>query len=226
MARKIFPVMLCLFLVLTLAAPASAAGYSNLADPASADWLTDYRMNSSGSGTACEAAIVTNYIAVSAGDVVRVKGLDLTSTHTNYANTPKQALYSLDDRSILSVDAASSGGEYWSYTTDGDIAVFTVLWSAAGYIRFSGELADGCSAADVVITVNEEIVTDGTPSVGSEENSGVLVAVGFGVNGAIVAVGNVAKALVTSGGALYLLLPVVGLVIGANLVLYFTKRKR
>lgn len=135
---------------------AAAGDYTNLADPGSSDWLTDQRMNSSGGGTACAASLVTNYIAVSPGDVVRVQGLDVVTALTNYANTPKQAVYNAD-KGVLSVDAAASGGNYWAYEADGDIAVFTVNYSTAAYMRFSGELADGCSASDVVITVNEAI---------------------------------------------------------------------
>lgn len=129
---------------------------NNLAAPTGSEWLTDYRMNSSGGGTACENAIVTNYIALTPGDVVRVKGLDLISTLTSYASAPKQAIFD-GSKNVLSVDVATNGGNYWSYEAVEDVAVFTVNYSTAAYMRFSGELADGCSAADVIITVNEEI---------------------------------------------------------------------
>ena len=62
---------------------------TNLADRTSPDWLTDQRMSMGSAIYDCQGAVVTNYIPVSEGDVIRIKALDTVNEMTNHPNTPK-----------------------------------------------------------------------------------------------------------------------------------------
>ena len=130
----------------------SSGGYTNLADKASEDWANDSRLNSSAAVVDCPGSCVTNWIACKAGDVIRVKGiniLDGTSGYLCYFRTDTQALESAK---------LSSYTEHFTVSEDGVIAytVFTIsesipeVWD--GRLRFSGAVT-----GDVVITVNEAL---------------------------------------------------------------------
>lgn len=132
---------------------------TNLADRSSADWLTDQRMSVDSAIWPCAGAVVTNYIPVKPGDVVRVYNLDMVSNPTNYGNTPKSGLYD-SNKAELFVNVANSGGTYWSYVAeDAHTAALTVLSTSGAYFRFCGEPYDGYTEEDVVITINEKEVT-------------------------------------------------------------------
>ena len=156
--------------VITATAVSSGPRYTNLADPTSAYWKNGYRLSiSSGSSVACAGRTVTNFIPAKAGDVLRVKGMSIT---TNYGGqNGKVVLYS-----TLDTDSSKLGGLYGvtgsgtnfgdQVNTNGDVSTYTVALdnsgaqtatSACQYIRLDGVLLDGYTANDVVITVNEEI---------------------------------------------------------------------
>lgn len=144
---------------LMLTVQTSAAAYVNLADPYSSDWLTDKRMSGGSAVYNCVGAYVTNYIPVKDGDIVRVRGLDVVSELTNFPNTPKSALYDVN-KNELYLDLASGGSKYWRYADDEDISVITITCADAAFLRLCGELVNGYSVDDVVITVNQDIVED------------------------------------------------------------------
>lgn len=146
-------------IVITAVAEEVTVTYTNLADPTSADWMTGYRLNSSGVAVAADGVTVTNFIAVNDGDVVRIKGIDLTG----YNSAPY-----LEDETVHSsfgVSKLSSqegiGANNVTVTTTG--AEFTVVdglsttssTSPVKYWRFSGVLNG--TADDVIITINETI---------------------------------------------------------------------
>ncbi len=132
---------------------------TNLADRSSTDWLTDQRLSMESAIWPCVGAVVTNYIPVKPGDVVRVYNLDMVSIPTNYNNTPKSGLYD-GNKNELFVNVARSGAEFWSYVLESEyVAALTVTSPAGAYFRFCGEPYDGFTAEDIVITVNEKEVT-------------------------------------------------------------------
>jgi hypothetical protein len=146
----------------------------NLADPTSADWQEGYRLSvSSGSTSALVGHTTTNYIPCKGGDILRVKGLNITgyiggSGDSKYS--AKILSYTSDKTKILGLYAVGSGLTQMygtKVTTDGDVSTYTLMYSDDGaqnarnetaYIRIDGGLMNGYTANDVVITINEEIV--------------------------------------------------------------------
>lgn len=159
-------------IVITATAVSSGPRYTNLADPTSSFWKDGYRLSiSSGGAVACAGRTVTNFIPAKSGDVLRVKGMSIT---TNYGGqNGKIVLYSTAD-----TESSKLGGLYGvtgsgtnfgdQVSTNGDISTYTVALNNSGaqtatsecqYIRLDGVLLTGYTADDVAITVNEEIPT-------------------------------------------------------------------
>ena len=133
---------------MTLGAKPLVPNFTNLADPTSSDWLTDNRLNSSGGGTANEGLIVTNYISVTNGDVIRVKGLDMTNGAARIAG--------YGGSKNVQFSASLSSTNYATNKTVGtDESVFTLSYSGIAFLRVSGGLNG--KAEDVIVTKNEEI---------------------------------------------------------------------
>ncbi len=147
--------------------------YTNLADPTSADWQTDYRLSLSSGGTSVLAGhIVTNFIPCKMGDTLRVKGLwivDLSDNSTGGADNCKVVTYNSDKGQIVGM-YGSMGVSDQTYgakvTVDGDIQTYTILLdstnvqrtnSTCAYLRIDGKLMNGYTKDDVIITINEEI---------------------------------------------------------------------
>jgi len=152
----------------------------NLADPTSTDWLTNTRLSSSkGCGTPATGSILTNYIPAKAGDIIRVKGLNLYSN--NGGNHSAIAIYSstatttdangkLDAyQNFVYTDmskSTSGDGAREDVSVNGDIYTYTIAMrdgiqranASTAYCRVSAPLASGYTANDVIITINEEIV--------------------------------------------------------------------
>lgn len=144
----------------------------NLADPTSADWLTDNRLATGyGYGKPCEGHILTNYIPAKEGDILRVKGLSITEYVTN--NSCAVATYT-DDKVYNSRYAFTgrtqedgfSLGARNQVTVNGDMQTYTIALLDDGtqqaeagttFIRIDGVIMEGYTANDVIITINEEI---------------------------------------------------------------------
>lgn len=130
--------------------PEPVPNFTNLADPTSADWLTDNRLNSSGTGTALTGSHVTNFFPVKNGDVIRVKGIDLSLT------SGRVAMYNSEKSVLFSTTISAT-----SYVTDkalaSDLSSFVVAYTndTVAYMRIAGELTG--TKEDVIITKNEEI---------------------------------------------------------------------
>lgn len=158
----------------------------NLADPTSADWLTDKRLAMVYGYTKDSVGnIFTNYIPVKSGDVIRVKGLNLYGVQNGISSAI--ACYSSNTDTSTDSDGALNaytGGVYTAVTTeleengvrdqvsqDGNIFTYTILVYNDGtqmadpetaYIRISAPLLEGYTAEEVIITVNEAIPEDNT----------------------------------------------------------------
>ena len=150
--------------------------YTNLADPTSADWQEGYRLSLSSGGTSALAGhTTTNYIPCKRGDVLRVKGLNivgyLADGATESPNAAKIVTYDSSKTKLSGLYGITLTGNNSAYaskvTTSGDVSTYTILrdnddvqctTSECAYVRIDGELMDGYTAEDVIITVNEEIV--------------------------------------------------------------------
>ncbi len=140
--------------------------FTNLADPTSADWLTNHRLSTSGT-SALSGAIVTNFINASNTDVIRIKGLDVCSMFSN-SSYPRMHCFDMSGTNMA--------GEFYPYhiingghgSIENDIYTIEGLYngttslngniSTVSKVRFCGVLLPGYTAQDVIITVNEEIV--------------------------------------------------------------------
>lgn len=152
--------------------PPEGSGKKNLADPASADWLVDHRLSTSGGGgSALAGHTLTNFIPAKMGDTLRVKGLNLKAADVNgkpsavgiyKADKSYQANFVLTGMGGTS--SADSAGH--QVTQNGDVFEYTILMDDTGaqranaqtaYIRIDGVLMDGYAKEDVIITINEPI---------------------------------------------------------------------
>ena len=146
------------------------AAFANLADPTSDDWLHKHRFKSDGSlisdnNCTHPDCVVTNYIPVKQGDVVRVKGLNIrvvsadvtpvstTNTRSVFCNASKATIGSVVPNNV---SACVESGDMWTYTIAEGVSDIDA--SQIAFIRFNGTLYSGYTANDVIITVNEEIV--------------------------------------------------------------------
>lgn len=134
---------------------ASGEENTNLAIPTSTDWKTDYRLNSSGAVTSYTGCVVTNFIPVKDGDVVRVKGINLMEATGGYVcgydtNKTKcsdsQKLSSFPDTitTISTDEYVFSIIDLRGYDDTGELS----------FVRFSGSLTS--TAENVVITVEND----------------------------------------------------------------------
>ena len=162
-------------IVITAVAEEIKAKYTNLANPASADWQEGYRLSISGGNTSALAGhTTTNYIPAKAGDVLRVKGLnivgDVTSNGSGSQNAAKIVTFNGSKTKINGLygytqDSADQYGLIVSVS--GNVSTLTILYSNkntqiatsdCAYIRIDGALMNGYTKNDVIITINEEIV--------------------------------------------------------------------
>ena len=100
-------------------------------------------------------AVVTNFIPITTGDVIRVKGINFAD-YANYSSAPKNGIFS--NTAAISSGTATQDSSYWTYSTEsnGEIAVYTITASSsATRFRLSGDLIG--TAEDVIITRNEPI---------------------------------------------------------------------
>lgn len=140
--------------------------YTNLADPSSADWYTDKRLNSSHAVVDADTGLgntVTNFVACKAGDTIRVKGLNIAYYAYTGGSTGRSILRYYADTSSAPVSTIIPADNMSYFTNENDLWTFVVGAGITGdttainYVRFNGYLYDGYTANDVVITVNEEI---------------------------------------------------------------------
>lgn len=156
----------------TLTHNSNTTGYTNLADPSSADWKENSRINSSLQIVAASikdgttGGALTNYIPCKAGDVIRVKGLNVANYYSNttgdvgrsyaYFYGEDKTLANYADRNIPADDSNwINTGDSWQYTVGAGLTSDT---SVIQWCRMQGYYYDGYAADSVIITVNQEIV--------------------------------------------------------------------
>lgn len=143
-------------------------GITNLADPKSADWKTDYRLNSSCATTPCAPCEVTNFIPCKVGDVIRVKGMNISNYYSNGVGTAlartTAGFFAENKTTVIAKNVPADGngwvnnGDMWTYTVGTSLTSVSGSSSDIRYCRMCGILYDGYTVNDVIITVNEEIV--------------------------------------------------------------------
>ena len=134
--------------------------YTNLADPTSADWKSNYRLSSSGL-SAETGTLVTNIINMAQNDVIRIKGLDISSKNlTMWQTSGQKWVYSkyTDYVSNSTFELISGSTEYV------EIKLKSAYYNQ---IRFSGIPNSGNvnDVDDIIITINEEITSQVTTTV-------------------------------------------------------------
>lgn len=139
-------------------------GIANLADPTSAEWVENRRINSSGSIVEAYAgSVVANFIPCKAGDVVRVKGIDIAYYQAGPTDGGKTNMwyYKADKTTsvtkIVVVDNTSifvNSGDTWTFTVGSGVSSGA---DQIAYVRPFGRYMSGYTKNDVVITVNQEI---------------------------------------------------------------------
>lgn len=127
--------------------------FTNIADPASSDWKEGYRLNSSGAPAEEAGTTVTNYIPILQNQVIRIKGIDLTTKNASVSKADKVNIHSSKLSTMTSYFANIS-----VTTTE---ASFTVTNANLRWIRFAG-VRNG-TASDVIITVDQEITYTEAP---------------------------------------------------------------
>lgn len=153
--------------IVITASAAKKANYTNLADPSSPDWANGERLNSSGTTTSLTGSVVTNWIACKRGDILRIKGIDLTA-RTNTSNTSAPYI-SVDWETVdahSNIDINSHENKAGVVIADGITTLTMLSWDGVNQevtsngeiaaVRFSG-LLTASSADDVIITKNEPI---------------------------------------------------------------------
>lgn len=153
--------------------------FTNLADPASADWQADRRFSSSsGSISECTGSIVSNVITAKKGDTIRVQGLrDGTAAATanayaglmGYSDEAGSAKVFSQPMYFYKTRTQNAGGVKDLVTTEGDAVVYpafqyfdttdaVIEHASSGSvvcIRVSGEPVT--TVDDIIVTVNEAI---------------------------------------------------------------------
>ncbi len=146
-------------IVITAVAEEIKVSYTNLADPSSADWWANSYLGSDGTVRTQDGYGVSNYIGpVNVGDIIYIKGLDLTGTGAQYRSCPYKtdksihgsfgcstltALGGLPTPPITDVAVTTTGGQFTHNNSD------VIYWRIGGLLNGS--------ANDVIITINEPI---------------------------------------------------------------------
>lgn len=143
------------------------AAFTNLADPSSPDWLIDYRLNSSCGVTAASGYTVTNWMHCNKGDVLRVKGLNLSAEGQRLtvldSNGGMINIYYFTN-SYDSYENASSIKEQVAYDAATDVSTYVMCMAGGGKLQGKDNMrfrlcywTDACPAEDIIITINQEI---------------------------------------------------------------------
>lgn len=144
--------------------------YTNLADPTSADWLTNKRINSSSTlvdvteqQRGDDTVVITNFVDLAGVSKLYIKGLDVLSALSSGQNYGRFYLYNSNKELIVT----SSQPSKFTYVTVSDYDPNVWVVDVPGYLgewgyqderycRWGGILTG--TAADVIITADEPIV--------------------------------------------------------------------
>ena len=141
---------------------AKAMLYTNLAEPNDDNttdteiWINGKRYSNYGDLHDNEGYVLTNYIPVEYGDVIRIKGFETNEAATNIHSS---AWYSDKSHYFTHNLRDMQGNGFFndlSADTTNNLVQFTSIVGTVAYFRFTGKPINGNE--NVIITVNEEIV--------------------------------------------------------------------
>lgn len=141
--------------IVITASATKKASYKNLADPTSTDWSNDDRLSSSGAPKGegqYPGGVVTNWIDVEKGDVLRISGVNILDSTAGYI------AIRIPDGTIKGVKCSTYSTHFTTEDSGALAYTFHTIYenTTANAIRFSGILT-AASANDVIITKNEPI---------------------------------------------------------------------
>jgi hypothetical protein len=140
---------------------AKAMSYTNLAEPNNTNtsdmeiWINGKRYDNYGNLNNASGYILTNYISLKKGDIIRIKGLEVgvngVDVHMSAWHSNKSHYFT------QSLEGMNGNGFFGDYAVDtaNNTAQFTSKVAAVAFARFTGKPVDGNK--NVIITVNEEI---------------------------------------------------------------------
>lgn len=146
--------------VITVTAIESAPSYTDLTKLSGWQWHENQRVNSSGGLSESDGTNATDYIPCSAGDIIRVKGLNIKYAGAGYAS---HAVYDANKNLVTAISMYNIKDMSDIFRLDGEVCTLYAAkgasseYSACAYMRLSGKLMDGYSIENVVVTVNEDI---------------------------------------------------------------------
>lgn len=154
----------------TLTVTGGGSGYTNLADITSSHWLTNQRIDSSGSildvttdQRGDDTVVITNFIDITNVTSLHIKGLDVLSALSSGQNYGRFYVY--NSAQELLVRSAKPSNYSYVTTADYDSSVWIIDvvgflgewgYSDERYVRLGGILTG--AAEDVIITADEPIV--------------------------------------------------------------------
>lgn len=150
-------------IVITAVAEEIKAAYINLADSTSADWASDSRISSSGSVKNDEPGfVVTNYIPVTKGQTIHIKGAQLvTGYNQGHYDSSKTLL------AVVGYNALVERGQIATADYDSSVTLYknVGLYNANGTYAAWADNLDSVrltikptgAASDIIITVDQEI---------------------------------------------------------------------
>lgn len=139
------------------------SAYTNLADPTSADWAVDKRLNSSAELADATGCHTTNFFPCKKGDVIRIKGMDIRYTDSAHSQNARAWFFKSDGNPCVGTYVVSdpkcvfNGTDMFTITLDGLTNIGGGSEEAIVKGRLSGMLFNGYTADDVIITVNQDI---------------------------------------------------------------------
>lgn len=157
--------------------------HNNLAQPSSADWLTDKRLSTSSTSNST-GCYVTNYIRCAVGDTIYIKGLNVTDKadsrgRIHFFDSSKTKLgadtnflWQLPEPYVVQDPETGVYAIKAGYYVDANSNVKQITGGLT-YMRFCGPLISGYTLDDVVITVNELIVEEELVETYSMQNTGI-----------------------------------------------------
>lgn len=132
--------------------------YNNLAEPNAdnttdpAIWINNNRLNATGGVEAYDDMKVTNYVAITANDEIRIKNFKIQ--RIGFYKSDKTAI-GAGTGSLTNL--ATNAFIFADYTQTDTETYIKIKASSPVYLRFSGWVNDGKTAEDVIITKNETI---------------------------------------------------------------------
>lgn len=149
----------------TLEVGATTPTYTNLAEPTDSNWIVNGRIGSDGTNREDMASLkghATNFIAVKAGDIVRVKGGDCVDNGYYQVGYSTNVVASTNKVVAEQIKSTTNNTYFKDASVTNGISQFTIVSDSIKYIRLT--LINVNDVNDVIITVNEEIIDENTSS--------------------------------------------------------------